>query len=886
MKPCSRFLTLVVLLLAPYLVARGDDVARFPFVIPWDDAAPSITNVGALNQVAAGANGFIATRNGHFYDGAGRRIRFLGVNIAGSANFPDRGTAEKVAARLHKYGINLVRLHHMDAEFAHPNLLDRSVKDHQHLDKDSLDALDYFVYQLKQHGIYVDINLHVSREFSAEDGFPETADLAKLFDFDKSVDFFEPRMIQLDKNYARDLLTHVNAYTHQRYVDEPAVAMIEINNENSLLGEAWSGKLDRLPPHYRAELLSQWNGWLKRKYGDTAGLKRAWSADDKPLGPDLLQNADFTRGAEHWTLETNTAPAAAKMALPDDLKPPAGVEGRALQVQVTTLGTQNWHIQLHQTGLDLTEGEPYTLTFRARADHARPLGVYTSLDHADWHHLGLDAVVGLTPEWRETVLAFTANRPEKDHGRLTFVLGDALGDVDLAGIALRPGRETRFPAGLSLETGAVPLGRPDSNPAGWDWMAFLIDTEHAYVQTMRDYVRTTLGAHAGVLGSQVMWGGVGGALRESVSDIGDGHYYWQHPSFPGTPWDEKNWNQPNTPLTRDGVASLADLARYRLAGKPYTVSEYDEPAPNDYRAETLPIIAAFAAEQDWDGLMLFDYNGDRTTYASDRIKGWFDMDTDPAKIAFLPAAAMLFERLDMPLARAESRLHLAPGEVAGLLAKNGQGIAAEWNAAGVTADDALNQRLSVVFDTAASAGAHPAKPAPDADVLNPEMGAGPLRWEGVGTDGAVFLAYSPSSQVMVGYLGGHTTKLSGWEVQAPEGPRPFAALTLTAMDGKAMDESHSLLLTAVGRVENTGEEWNATRTSVENHWGTGPTLAEGVSATIMLRTVVTRASVYSLDSVGHRLEKLPSTLSDGVLTFAISPERKTLWYEIEAGLKR
>ena len=105
---------------------------------------------------------------------------------------------------------------------------------------------------MKLHGIYVNINLHVAREFGAADGFPETE--ATGHDFDKAVDFFEPRMIELQKNYARDLLTHLNPYTKTRYVEEPAVAVVEINNENTLLGEAWGSKLDNLPPHYKAEL--------------------------------------------------------------------------------------------------------------------------------------------------------------------------------------------------------------------------------------------------------------------------------------------------------------------------------------------------------------------------------------------------------------------------------------------------------------------------------------------------------------------------------------------------------------------------------------------------------------------------------------------------------
>ena len=130
-------------------------------------------------------------------------------------------------------------------------------------------------------------------------------------------------MITLQKKFASDMLTRLNLYTNTRYVDEPAVAVIEINNENTLLGEAWGSKLDNLPPHYKNELGAQWNSWLKKKYSNQDGLRRAWTAADKPFGPNRLLNSDFSQGAEHWNMEINTAPASAKMELPDGEKIPS-----------------------------------------------------------------------------------------------------------------------------------------------------------------------------------------------------------------------------------------------------------------------------------------------------------------------------------------------------------------------------------------------------------------------------------------------------------------------------------------------------------------------------------------------------------------------------------
>ena len=864
--------------------AQAADTDRFPFALPWDDATPTLTSMAGLNPTPAGANGFITAQRGHFYDEKGRRVRFMGVNMAASANFPDKATAEKVAARLHKYGINIARIHHADAEWANPNIFDKAFKDKQHLSADSLDRLDYFVYQLKLHGIYVNINLHVAREFGAADGFPETEG---LHDFDKAVDFFEPRMIELQKNYARDLLTHLNPYTKTRYAEEPAVAIVEINNENTLLGEAWGSKLDDLPPHYKAELVGLWNAWLRRKYSDTEGLKRAWSAADKPFGPNLLQNARFEQGAIRWNVEMNTPPAAARLTLPEEVAVPDGVEGRVARLSVTKLGAQNWHLQFHQGGLDFVEGEPYTLAFWARADKPRKMPTYTGLDKADYHHTGLDATADLTTDWKPYTFRFTATRPLANHNRLTFVLGDALGDIDLAGITLRAGAENELPANLSVSANNVPLSHPVNTPAGQDWIAFLMDTERGYMTTMRDYLKNDLKLKANLTGSQDSWAGLGGAARESLFDFADNHAYWEHPNFPHQAWDPKDWNIANTPMTRSATGgTLPDLARYRLANKPYTISEYHHPAPNEFRVEAVPLLAAFAAVQDWDGFYLFDYHAEQGNWNGDKIRGYFDVDSDPAIMAFLPAAALMFQRYDVPFAHRESRLHVARPDVPGLMAKNGASIAAEWQDVGISDLESLDTRLSVMVDAEKTGEKKPQRILQPGEIrpgelITPPDTRGALRWTDQGTDRALFCANAPSSKVIVGYVGGQTVQVGGWEIQAASGGRNFAAFALSSLDGKPTEQSNSLLLTALCNVENQNMGWNATRTSVGDQWGTGPTQALTPTATIHITTQFKRPVVYALDATGKRSHEIASGVENGVLTFTISPEQKAVWYEIK-----
>jgi hypothetical protein len=849
-------------------LAHAAEAVSFPFVLPWDDAAATVTSVADLNPKPAGASGFIRPRGGRFYDEKGRRVRFLGVNFTFGANFTDADSARKVAARLRKFGINVVRLHHMDYSSAPTGILDPRFSDTQHLDAGQLDRLDRLIASLKEQGIYANINLHVSRHFNAADGFTE-AD--KLPGQGKVVNFFMPRMIELQKKYARDLLTHRNPYTKTHYAEEPAVAFVELTNENTLLGAAWEGTLDILPKPYHEELQKQWNVWLKTRYSDTDGLRRAWKATEAERGPNLLHEPKGEDIAP-WVLEKHQG---AQAVVERGGEGPPGVGGPVLRLRVTKPG-EPWHVQLRQAGLDLHDDETYTVTFWVRADRKRPVHVSTSLDVDDWHAIGLGSTQNAEPKWRRLQLVFTATRTKKGHGRLVFACGDGAGTVELAGLSLRRGAEGALPKEASLESANVPLGRPADSPAGHDWIAFLLDTERRYMETMTRFLKDELHVQANVAGSQASYGGLGGALRESRSDYTDMHNYWEHPHFPHRPWDAVDWRIGNAPMTRERYGgTLKGLARYRLAGKPFTVSEYNHPAPNDYQAECVPMLAGFAAWQDWDAIYLFDYHDAADKWDSDRIRGFFAVNSNPAKTALLPAAAMMFLRGDLAPAPEETRLDIPEKSVVQMLARNGPDIGAAWNEVGGVWPDALRGRVSVAFRSDEK-GALKLAPRPLKSDTKPAV-----TWRGAGTDRAVFTADSPRSKAAVGLLGGQTVELSGWTVKHSGDAPTFAAVALTAMDDRDTARSRSLLLTAVGRVENTGMRWNADRNSVGNQWGTGPTLAEGVPAAITLRTQTRTATVHALDAIGKRRSVVDARLADGILSFTIGPEHKTLWYEIE-----
>ncbi len=262
--------------------SRTDTTHWLPFNPVPDSFAPTPIDMSRLLDKPAGKHGFLqVSPDGNLVFADGTPARFLGVNIVGGNAFPTHEEAERMARRLAKFGFNLVRFHHLDAPWASPNIFSADRDDTRHLSPEQLDRLDYFIYQLQQHGIYVFLDLLVHRGFRPGDG---VRDHEQIENGAKVVAHFDPRIIELQQEYAAQLLTHRNPYTGLRYVDDPGIVMVDIINESSLF---WQGGIDALPASYVADLDRLFNAWLLERYADRAQLAAAWGnllyADEDPV---------------------------------------------------------------------------------------------------------------------------------------------------------------------------------------------------------------------------------------------------------------------------------------------------------------------------------------------------------------------------------------------------------------------------------------------------------------------------------------------------------------------------------------------------------------------------------------------------------------------------
>jgi len=827
----------------PLSLCAADD--WFPFVLPWDDAKPGLTDLSSWNEKPAGRDGFVTVKDGHLFAGD-RRLRIFGVNCCFGANFPTKEAAPKIAARMAKLGINCVRFHHMDSQGAPAGIF---ASDGITLDPDRLDRLDFFIAQLKANGIYANLNLHVSRDHPDR---PKTEKEGNPV-YDKGVDNFAAGMIARQKEYARALLTHVNPYTGKAYAAEPAVALVEINNENALFQEWNSGGLDGIAAPYRAELGALWTQFLTSRHHPEDQLRAFLSEGAREAGEEMFKQGNSSQRDGGWSIEEHEG-ARCAVSLTDE----------AMELSVSGEAKQGWHAQISQGGFKVTEGGNFTLAFRGRASGPEKIQVVLSQAHAPWQVLD-SRTVELDREWREIRADLHASMSD-DNVRVAIsnLARTTPTTFAFANFSLRPGAvigtlergtDGNFPAFTRDEVARRPAQVQE------EWLRFLWSLEEAYWPGMQRFLKEELGVKSLVIGTQLGWSPF--PIQQQL-DVLDSHSYWKHPYFPGKAWDMGNWRLENIPMAGvpDG-GTLPALALQRVAGKPYICTEYNHPMPNRFDAETFPLICAYAALQDWDGVFAFAYSHRTDDWDSRSATSFFDIDQHPAKLATLPGALALFRRGDVQAARTASYASVSLTEAILQTGRTGPRLGAEFF--GVKWSESLIHRVGVRLTDGEDFSA---QPEPTGPVYVSDTSE--LTWDAAQR---VVLVNTPRSKAVVGAANGKTFTLGNVAITPAS---EWSSLQVTAFGSGPIEKAPRLLIAATAATENTGLKWtDAEKTSVGRDWGHAPTIVEGVRAAVQL-PATRKWRAWALDPQGQRTTEVPVTKG----RLELDPAAKTLWYEV------
>jgi len=255
----------------------------FPWKPKQDYDLPSEIDMSDWLQAPAGKHGRILRKKDKLvYNG--RPVKLWGLNLCYSTCAPEKSLSEKRARFYTKYGINSVRLHkYADGPGWQGIQGQDSFLD---FDPEALDRMDYQVAQFKKRGIYTKLSSTFGVKLGPKDSslVPYMDEFGKLTGNQKRLStghgsVFLSREIQdMQIKQIVKLLEHKNPYTGLTYAEDPAIVVVELFNEDSVLFFGTLRILQAIPT-LRQRSAQQFSEWLMTKYGSENALIATWGKD-------------------------------------------------------------------------------------------------------------------------------------------------------------------------------------------------------------------------------------------------------------------------------------------------------------------------------------------------------------------------------------------------------------------------------------------------------------------------------------------------------------------------------------------------------------------------------------------------------------------------------
>jgi len=206
-----------------------------------------------LNEARAGDGGFIQAKGDSFvHEKTGKPERFWAVNVSGDVLGSDAVDLGRYARMLAKFGVNMVRLHT-------PLWRD---KDFGRIDPAKLAGVHRLVAALKREGIYLELSSY----------YPEWVSAGGVACFEGyqgdqrpfAASFFNPCVQEAQRGWWRTLLTSRNPETGVPLGQDPALAFIEVLNEDSIF--FWTFKPYQSVPAPQMQILERrFGAWLRAR---------------------------------------------------------------------------------------------------------------------------------------------------------------------------------------------------------------------------------------------------------------------------------------------------------------------------------------------------------------------------------------------------------------------------------------------------------------------------------------------------------------------------------------------------------------------------------------------------------------------------------------------
>lgn len=355
------------------------------------------------------------------------------------------------------------------------------------------------------------------------------------------------------------------------------------------------------------------------------------------------------------------------------------------------------------------------------------------------------------------------------------------------------------------------------------------------------------------------------------------HSYHDHP----TDFTQRGSTIQQSSSIQGGLAYVRDAATSRYWGKPFALTEYDQPFWNKWRFESGLAMGAYAAFQQWDVLCRHT-NGPIEFSTADAGK-WrqiiqpFGGGIDPVTRASETLAALLYRRGDVQPAKERVAVVLdddyvygrkggierfPPGLTAQALT---QGIGVVWDGDPLPAGVSRTIKASSWQEGVAVA---PARYTSDTGEIQLDTRE---NWMKVITPRTEAVAFAAAPQPL--------GKLTVQESSAP------ALVAVSALDGRALDKSGRMLVIVAGDARNSAMQFIDPAERVLGNVGLPPIQLQAVTATLRLkRPSVPVLKAWRLARNGARLKEVPVTRTEQGWQFTVhtveGAEPPTTYFEL------
>ncbi|MDX1285111.1 MAG: carbohydrate binding domain-containing protein, partial [Draconibacterium sp.] len=699
----------------------------------------------------------------------------------------DKNLVITQARELRKMGVNMVRFHLMDSRVWSASDIFGVNEGTRTFDPVQIDRMDFMISELKKQGIYVYIDLLCDRHYTASDGvqYPDSVYRAA-----KEVNFFDPYLIELQKEYASQLLTHVNPYTGLALKDDPVMAIMEIVNEGWFLH---SVRCDMIKPaseggvlsHYHYNMLTGlWNDFLIEKYSIDQNLKTAWGYSS--LQQKTLDNPGFENDFTNWTKGF----WGQVQATQDISTTEFHSGGKSFHINVTTPSVWEHECYLQHSNLPFEKDKSYTLTFWAKSEDTDTIVINIAQTEEPWTSVARRMII-ISGDWKEYKCTFGVDQVWANDPHMMFYLGKVRGNLWIDDVELYEGIDEISDGGSLSERNIklLNIGQNYTEPnrqRQMDQSEFYMELQIDYFAEMKSYLKQDIGVQIPIAGSNFLVG-IPDSYVQSTTDFIDQHGYWGLGPDPKVSMlDHTNFNN----------AILNLFAGVGVKNKPLTASEYNYEMPNEYANEALFFLTAYSSFQNADMAMIHIANyqplhfGGMMLSSLDNYNRIFDR-------AMFPGFAYAYRNRLISSAQQTININFTDEDIKNLVFHSGE----LWETNAFPNDypfELMYQhglRTEFGGNSAYNVNNYPTRP------TNPyKSDTDEIEWD----ENGLFSINAPQFLGLVGKIHEYGGKTIG-PVQLISGDKS-SGLTLLSLDNKNISESEKMLMTFTTQQKHDGEE--------------------------------------------------------------------------------